>query len=326
VVTKGFLRSIIIDTQRSEYYFIPNELYDILITQNKVLFHDILREYGSENQEIINEYVTFLLEKDLAYFTTEAEAFPAISSDWTSPYQISNAIVDIDANSIYNISKAIKELDNLGCEALQIRIFCVKDLKFYYTLIEYLNQIKRLKTVEIVMPYDTKYILETHYGRILEKCILIHRLTVFNAPFTKEIFEKTGSILHFIKFNVSNESHCGNILKEFFTTDLQNINEGLHHNTCLNRKVSIDRFGNIKNCPSMKKSFGKIGEVKIKAILKDSLFTDVWNINKDQIKICTDCEFRSICTDCRAYIQIPSDIFSKPSKCKYNPYNATWEN
>ena len=34
--------------------------------------------------------------------------------------------------------------------------------------------------------------------------------------------------------------------------------ESLSFNNCLNAKISIDRFGNIKNCPSMAKSWGKL--------------------------------------------------------------------
>ena len=37
-----------------------------------------------------------------------------------------------------------------------------------------------------------------------------------------------------------------------------------------------------------------------------------------------DCEFRYICTDCRAYVEDPEDILSKPLKCGYNPYTGEW--
>ena len=43
-----------------------------------------------------------------------------------------------------------------------------------------------------------------------------------------------------------------------------------------------------------------------------------------KIHVCKDCEFRYICTDCRAYIEDPNDILSKPLKCGYNPYTAEW--
>lgn len=323
--TKGFLRSIIVDTQRSEFYFVPNELYEILITDQEVTFKEILIKYGKENESIINEYVSFLLEKDLAFFTKEPKAFPEISQDFTSPRRITNAIIDMDENSSYDCSNAIKELDALDCEGLQIRIFCLKPIGFYNALAIILNETNQLKTVEIVMPFNAEFVKEKSYSAILKKCILINRLIIFNSPYTEEIFEKIGSILFFTKCAILNESHCGNISKEYFTTDIENIIESIQYNSCLYKKVSIDRFGNIKNCPSMTKSFGHIGQSSIKDIIRDTEFTSIWHINKDQIKICKDCEFRSVCTDCRAYLQNPKDIYSKPSKCKYNPYTAIWE-
>lgn len=48
---------------------------------------------------------------------------------------------------------------------------------------------------------------------------------------------------------------------------------------------------------------------------------------KTQLKgtVCQDCEFRHICTDCRACLDEPEDIYSKPLKCGYNPYTAEWQ-
>ena len=54
-------------------------------------------------------------------------------------------------------------------------------------------------------------------------------------------------------------------------------------------------------------------------------FKDKWRITKDQIEICKDCEFRYVCSDCRAYVENPEDIYSKPLKCGYNPYTCEWE-
>ena len=33
-----------------------------------------------------------------------------------------------------------------------------------------------------------------------------------------------------------------------------------------------------------------------------------------------------MCIDCRAYIDNPSDIYSAPLKCGYDPYSLTWNN
>ena len=75
----------------------------------------------------------------------------------------------------------------------------------------------------------------------------------------------------------------------------------------------------------MRESFGNINTTKLIDALSRPGFKKYWNITKDQISICKDCEFRHVCTDCRAYIENPDDIYSKPLKCGYNPYTCEWE-
>ena len=77
----------------------------------------------------------------------------------------------------------------------------------------------------------------------------------------------------------------------------------------------------------MLESYGNINEVseeQLVEIVKSKPFQKYWNIKKDDIKICRDCEFRHICTDCRAYREDDADMYSKPLKCGYNPYIAKW--
>lgn len=61
-------------------------------------------------------------------------------------------------------------------------------------------------------------------------------------------------------------------------------------------------------------------------VITNNNFKQLWGIKKDEIKVCQDCEFRHMCTDCRAYIENPNDIYSKPLKCGYNPYRCEWDN
>lgn len=75
----------------------------------------------------------------------------------------------------------------------------------------------------------------------------------------------------------------------------------------------------------MQKSYGNIQTTTLEEALNKSGFKDLWSIKKDDIKICQDCEFRHICTDCRAFIDDPNDIYSHPAKCTYNPYQAKWK-
>ena len=123
---------------------------------------------------------------------------------------------------------------------------------------------------------------------------------------------------------INDSSHCGIISPSLFNLNIYSFTESQKHNTCLNRKISVDVNGEIKNCPSMAKSYGNIRDTTLTEAIGKPGFKDVWYIHKDQIKVCQDCEFRHVCTDCRAYIQDPDDIYSKPAKCSYNPYTATW--
>lgn len=121
------------------------------------------------------------------------------------------------------------------------------------------------------------------------------------------------------------KKNCGVISESFFTVNLQNTTIGKTHNSCLYKKIAIDEDGFFKNCPSQGEVYGRIDELLVheKLLLKED-YTKLWNINKDKINECKICEFRDICIDCRAYIENPKDIYSKPLKCGYNPHTNQW--
>jgi len=80
----------------------------------------------------------------------------------------------------------------------------------------------------------------------------------------------------------------------------------------------------------MSQSFGNIKDTTLEKALLHPDFKKYWNLTKDEIEVCKDCEFRYICTDCRAYTERTHtnaeglDI-SKPLKCGYNPYTGEWQ-
>jgi radical SAM protein with 4Fe4S-binding SPASM domain len=63
--------------------------------------------------------------------------------------------------------------------------------------------------------------------------------------------------------------------------------------------------------------------VMLEDVIRTDRFQELWRINKDVVDVCRDCEFRYICTDCRAYTQT-GGYYSKPRKCNYDPYEAKW--
>jgi SPASM domain peptide maturase of grasp-with-spasm system len=151
-------------------------------------------------------------------------------------------------------------------------------------------------------------------------------IIVANSPKNEYYHYQPNNFGHIFYTDQKYDTHlsCGNISKNFFTTNLKTFTESLQYNSCLNRKISIDIDGNIKNCPSMKQSFGNIKDTTLEEAINKRGFKKYWNINKDKIKVCQDCEFRYICTDCRAYVEDPKDNYSKPLKCGYDPYTGEW--
>jgi SPASM domain peptide maturase of grasp-with-spasm system len=163
---------------------------------------------------------------------------------------------------------------------------------------------------------------------IIQKYPRIKSVQFYNAPenkFLKEVGVRGQGSIIAIKTDYLHEKCCGVIASHYFMPNIQTFTESHHHNSCLNRKISIDTEGNIKNCPSMSQSFGNIRDTTLQEALDHPDFKKYWNVTKDQIEVCKDCEFRYICTDCRAYIENPEDMYSKPLKCGYNPYTCEWE-
>jgi SPASM domain peptide maturase of grasp-with-spasm system len=123
---------------------------------------------------------------------------------------------------------------------------------------------------------------------------------------------------------VTSATHCGYVHPAYFVTSLPLFTESQRHNSCLNRKLSVDEHGQVRNCPAMPRSFGPARAVRLADVVRLAEFREPWALSKDQVEVCRDCEFRHVCTDCRALLADPANPRSKPARCGYDPYTATW--
>ncbi len=216
-------------------------------------------------------------------------------------------------------------MEILNCKALQLRFFCKKNVDEIQTILN-LVKLSRLQDIEIIMLYN-KDIKDKDYENLFMNNQRMSIFYIYSSIFEKTVFadkQKQHPIIYSTE-KINDNSFCGNIHPNNFSVNLKYFTESQKHNTCLNRKISIDVNGEIKNCPSMPKSYGSIKDTTLKEAMEKPGFKDLWFIHKDKIEVCKDCEFRHICTDCRAYIKDPKNIYSQPAKCKYNPYIALWE-
>lgn len=238
-----------------------------------------------------------------------------------------NAIIDIDSTSNHNYKKISEELQALHCAHLEIRIFYDADIQKLSNIARHFYKAD-FKSVDIIVKYK-EGINPPDYLQLAAQYPPLS-IFVYEAPsdtYHKSLIDTTYHGIGFVcylKQKIEATTDCGIINRSSFClpSSISNFTEGILKNKCLNRKLSITVDGQIKNCPCMSKAYGNIRDHSIAEIFRSNEFQKYWDITKDEIRVCKDCEYRYICNDCRAFV---TDIYDKPLKCKYNPYKQKWE-
>ena len=321
IAVKGAKRSTVCDLMRGNIHFIPNDLYGILQEYKNKSLDEIYADYESEIHANINGYFDFLEKNELGFWCSEPQCYPDLDLSWDAPGLITNAIIDVDENSNHDFKNIFTQLHQLGCKGVQLRCYAAFPLKKLHETLELLLS-SRLSSIEIFIKHSEECTIEAY--KTLASMSVVTAVYIHSASFDDIEVVGGGSVVKFTQTVLESSAHCGIINSSYFISNINVFTEAQQHNTCLNRKISIDVNGDIKNCPSMAIAFGNICNTKLADVVQNEEFRFKWVIKKDQIEICKDCEFRYVCTDCRAYTQNSGDQYSKPLKCNYDPYTATW--
>ena len=253
----------------------------------------------------------------------ELKLFPPIAQGFDLPSQISNAIIDADADSDHDYKALFTQLMALQCRFLQLRFYAsITYSALKAILIQALD--KNIKGIDVILPFEESYNQEHVVDLILQFPLVKLEFHSFDETIhSKKLLEQEYAIPVLItKEQVVDQTHCGVVNPMYFAINKDFFLESLQYNSCLHKKIAIDVTGNIKNCPSLPLSYGNIKDTTLQIAMQKQGFKDMWSINKDKINVCKYCEFRYMCTDCRAYVQ--SDQYSKPAKCNYDPFTGKW--
>lgn len=320
----GASRSAIYDLHTNKIHLIPSILQEILEAYNGKTIQDVIDAYGAEYSAIIGEYFEFLEREEIIFYTTMPDSFPQLSEDWFAHSVIRDCIIDLGTDNIAHFAAIVESLCELDCLTLEIRAYGPYGIHVFEELMQQL-EVATVTSVTLIAKYNPD-IAAAAWSNLCDCFPRITSLTIHSC----ENDESGASIRYFTPMNftsrhIENETACGKINQEQFLSYTDLFTEAKQHNTCLNCKVGIDQNGYIRNCPSMPEHFGHISSTNITEATGQAGFKKLWNIGKDHINVCKNCEFRYACTDCRAYLDDPADIFSKPLKCGYNPYTCEWE-
>jgi len=324
IPVRGHARSIICDLQRSSFLFIPNVLVDILAMSRERTIQEIYVYYGHEHDGEIDAYFQHLIDHNYGFYTEEPQRFPPMSLDWRSPKIITNCLVDFDVATQHDLANLNEQLSGLGCEALELRFFHAMDIAALGEKLRPFGD-SSLRSISILIGHH-----ESLEPAALEDLLVVQKrvrhITIHSSPDREEFIRvDLQTSLQYTKERIDSEACCGNVSSRYFSCNISAFTEALRFNSCLNRKISVDKYGAIKNCPSMPHSYGDFRTTPLAEVVDRSEFRRPWEITKDQVLVCQDCEFRYICHDCRVYLQDPQEPLSKPAKCRYDPYQARWE-
>lgn len=298
----GYKMNLIFDSQNKAWYHIKENLEEILSIDLESSMKKYLEDFG-----IIIQYPEFL-----------KDSFINVNTNYFSPQICESLIVDYNKKSKFDILSIFKKLDCLNISSLQLRFFELPNPEYVKEIILELDNYT-YESVEIIIPYDIELIKLFEFDDFLMKSIKVYRVFLHSCG---ENFVKTDlKKVYYSLDKIINDSFCGQISPFEFSQNPKHFFKSKNFNSCLYKKLGIDVYGNIKNCPSLPQVLGNIMDDNLDLNL-DSLTTS--KIKKDEIDVCKDCEFRYICTDCRAFTDSNSRPNARPSKCQYNPYISKW--
>ncbi len=327
LLTSGPARSVIIDLDRRKYETIPNGMFNVLDLLQKaypIRWSKIMEQYEAGDQQILEQYKEWLIERDYIHEVLEGTVhnWPPLPMVHEKPNELEDGIIDLSKDGGYPLLPVIRQFEKAGCKSLHIRDFDGFRLpELCYTLAAMSRSIICNMHLLICASRDAIAIAAELSAHTHVTSVTYHGC---DREQLDAVIQLGLARVHAVKQYIQDEGCCGRITPDTFTVNHQFLAASGRKNTCLDRKLSIDRFGNVKNCPSMKQAWAQAEDFDILSVLRSNEFRSVWTMSKDQIGICQVCEFRDICSDCRAYVTDPSDPHSKPAKCNYDPYTATW--
>jgi SPASM domain peptide maturase of grasp-with-spasm system len=328
IPVKGASRSTLCNLHDENYFFIPNDLHEVLDKYDTLNIEELSEDYGKKNIRVLQNYITVLVSNNCIFELNKKESgrfFPKFNLEFHSPSLIDNAVLDIDEKT--QLHSTVCKLESVGCIAILLRITHEIDLNGLKETLDIFAS-SSVQHIDILI-YKTNLIVDNELDDLFHSQVRLNSIVIYSsdkAYSRKVTFEKFAvGYIERIRKRFDNSMHCPSIGPSYFVLNIPHFTESLKYNNCLNKKVAIDTNGNIKNCPSMRTTFGNIETVDLEELAtSNDLFKNLWSLNKDKIEGCKICEFRYICSDCRAFVEDVKDISSKPLTCGYDPTTETW--
>ncbi|MFK7969080.1 MAG: grasp-with-spasm system SPASM domain peptide maturase [Bacteroidia bacterium] len=321
IPVKGHTKGVLVDLQHGRMLPIPLLLLEVLEKCKKHTIAEVKASFNHELDEGIDSYLGMLQENLWGFVTEDPHLFPALSLDWDHPCLISNVVLDVGD---FDVQAAFDKIVHLAPQALLIRAYKSVDVGELAQWLKTLDN-SRIFSLQLMLPWEGE-----EHAQALVKLVYEHprlnSIVLHSAPETKYLDgrdEFTEGIALLTEDRLHPQSPEQYQLENLLV-DIAAFTEAQEHNLGLNRKLSIDSQGFIKNHVLHKQSFGHIDEVEdLSKIVASPAFQRIWNISHDQVETCKDCEFRYCCVDFDELEEKDGNMH-RIGACGYDPYSGHW--
>jgi SPASM domain peptide maturase of grasp-with-spasm system len=322
VPVKGVVRSVIYDLHRNHFEYIPNSLFDMLTDFKDITFSDLLEKIDTEEEKkILVNYFEFLLEKEFVFFSKfNSNFFPKYSADFCKPYNISCLVIDIDSNSIEELNRLKSEIINTKIECLVFRFFVADEFEIK-RVISFFNDIP-VRIIQLFVE-DKIHIENSFFEDLIDLNSRLSVVLKYNAA-KGAIQDLRNGVLVETERNVISTRMKINDISDF-DINMDLFMESHLYNNFFNKRAYINSNGDIYRYENDNLTFGNINSTSLLDSLKTEKFKEYWNINKDQVFICKDCEYKYMCVDNREPLyKNDLDLWVLEGDCNYNPSIGKW--
>ncbi|RBL89291.1 grasp-with-spasm system SPASM domain peptide maturase [Chitinophaga flava] len=323
-IVPGKYSSAVYDLDRSAIYELPNHLLEVLQQTETVPVDDMEAVFGHEQASQIHTFLDKFVDKEIAFYTTEPERFPSIDFTWEMPRFITNAVIETDGTHAFDYHQLLYQLDQLLCQALQLRVLHVPSKEELTTMLLDNIAAAQLNYIELLLPFDETISLQDLQA-IMDQQPRLRRIFIYAATADEILLNESDrfgrKIISFQKDIRIDPFE--KIRPDRFSPNIISYPEALHHNIGLNRKVCINSKGEIKNYLSHTASFGNINNVRLDTVIQQEIFQEKWFLSNDKIEICKDCKYRYACVS-NSDIREEAGKYYKVDMCSFNQQDNTW--
>lgn len=239
VFVHGYKNSVLCDLYRLRYKSIPLSLALLLEYLDGKPVNSYVEKIDRSEISIFTDFISTLEKEDYLQFATEELIFQweVWNTKFEYPGYVSCGILYVENTLSYNISETIKKISKLGGESIDI---IVENEINFEKLISIVNNgclESSISTVNIY--YKFSVYLSKRILKLLKenkRYSTLYFLKIKNPKSVKEI--PLFSVFHNLDFSNSIN------LSEFIVNSLI-YNESLKHNTYYNKKIIINKHGEI---------------------------------------------------------------------------------